>query len=75
MAGRGADEKQVEEAVRFGQREEVRGGRKAFRRNFSYQSEWEGNWYNIKQVMPIVAEEEDELVVVTVYVFYIGVRT
>jgi hypothetical protein len=33
---------------------------------------WKGKFYQIKQVMPIVAEEPDKFMVVTVYVFFIG---
>jgi hypothetical protein len=47
-------------------------GRLAFRKNFSYTGAWKGKYYQIKQVMPIVAEEADEFVVVTVYVYFFG---
>jgi len=33
---------------------------------------WKGKYYQAKQVMPIVVEEPDRFVVVTVYVFFIG---
>lgn len=33
---------------------------------------WKGKFYNIKQVIPIVVEEPERFVVVTVYVFFIG---
>jgi hypothetical protein len=72
MARRGTSEAEVEEVVRTGEHLEARHGRLAFRKDFAYGREWEGKWYDMKQVMPIVAEEQDKLVIVTVYVFYIG---
>lgn len=47
-------------------------GRLSFRKNFSYNGMWKGKFYNIKQVMPIVVEEPERFVVVTVHVFFIG---
>jgi hypothetical protein len=48
----------------------VKRGRLAYRKNFQYERPWGGREYAIKQVLPAVAEEADELVVVTVYTFY-----
>ena len=47
-------------------------GRRAFRKNFSFNASWKGRYYDVKQVVPIVAEEPDAWVVITVYVFYFG---
>ncbi len=44
----------------------------SFRKNFPFQAVWKGKRYDVKQVMPIVIEETEALVVVTVYVFYFG---
>lgn len=41
-----------------------------YRFNFVYDGMWQGRHYAIKQVSPVVAEEADEWVVVTLYVFY-----
>ncbi len=40
------------------------------RYNFSYDGLWEGNRYAIKRVAPVIKEEPDEIVVVTVYTFF-----
>jgi hypothetical protein len=40
------------------------------RKDFTYGREWTGKFYETKQVRPIFAEEMDEIVVVTVYVYY-----
>lgn len=59
-------------AIRTGECFPAKKGRLSFRKNFSYNAMWKGNFYQVKQVMPIVVEEPDRFVVVTVYVFYIG---
>ncbi len=40
-----------------------------YRLNFEYRAEWQGRLYAIKQVVPVVAEEQKEIVVVAVYTF------
>lgn len=70
MADRGASEEEVMIAIRMGHPEPARKGRVMFRKNFSYHALWRGKYYRVKQVAPVVAEESDRLVVVTVFVFY-----
>jgi len=41
-----------------------------YRLNFQYAARWQDKYYAIKQVAPVVAEEQNENVVVTVYTFY-----
>jgi len=41
-----------------------------YRYNVPFNAVWQGRHYAVKQVAPVVAEEEDESVVVTVYTFY-----
>jgi len=43
--------------------------RESFRFNFQFDGIWGGKRYSIKQVMPIVKEENGRIIV-TVYVFY-----
>ena len=74
LADRGATLREVEEAIREGERTPAKRGRLAFRKNFPFQRSWKGIYYEGKQIFPIVAEEPDRLVVVTVYVFYIGAK-
>ncbi|MCX8014669.1 MAG: DUF4258 domain-containing protein [candidate division WOR-3 bacterium] len=69
---RGTSQDEVEQAIRQGEEIPAKKGRLAFRKNFPFQSEWNGKYYEIKQVMPIVIEEPTQIVVITVYVFYIG---
>lgn len=72
MADRGALKEEVELAIRTGECFPAKKGRLSFRKNFSYNAIWKGKYYQAKQVMPIVVEEPDRFVVVTVYVFFIG---
>ena len=67
---RGATEDEVQEAVRKGTREIAKLDRLMCRYNFHYGREWQGNEYSIKQVAPVIVENRDEIVVITVYTFY-----
>ena len=70
MRARGASEEDVRQAIRVGQREPAQRGLFQFRLNLEFQREWRGRYYGVQQVIPIVAEEAERLVVVTVYTFY-----
>ncbi len=72
MADRGASKEEVELSIRTGEYLPAKKGRLSFRKNFSYNDTWKGKFYQAKQVMPIVVEEPDRFVVVTVFVFFIG---
>ena len=72
LPDRGASQKEVEETIRMGEPVPAKKGRRGFRKNFPYNSVWKGRHYETKQVIPIVVEEANRLVVVTVYVFYFG---
>ena len=72
MPDRGAIAEEVEAAIRSGECIPAKGDRLAFRKNFSFHSQWKGRDYEVKQVMPIVVEESDRIVVITVYVFFFG---
>lgn len=40
------------------------------RYSFSHNGLWQGNHYAIKQVAPVIKEESEEIVVITVYTFF-----
>ncbi|PIU55088.1 MAG: hypothetical protein COS88_05615 [Chloroflexi bacterium CG07_land_8_20_14_0_80_51_10] len=69
-AERGATEAEVRQAIEQGSREPAKLGRELCRFNFPFGRSWQGNVYAIKQVAPVIKEETDEIVVVTVYTFY-----
>ena len=70
MLDRGASDGDVVTAIRTGSPEPARKGRRVFRKNFPFNDEWRGKRYAVRQVAPVVTEEADHLVVVTVFVFY-----
>ena len=70
MIDRGASESEVEAAIRASNPEPARRGRLMFRKNFSYNRSWRGKHYAVKQVAPVITEEADRVIVVTVFVFY-----
>ncbi len=67
---RGATEQEVHEAVGKGRREAAKHGREMCHFNFNFGRTWQGNFYAIKQVAPVIVEKSQEIVVITVYTFY-----
>ena len=67
---RGTDEHEVREAVHKGAKMPARDGKIWCRLNFEFKSTWQGKYYAVKQVAPIIVEEANEIVVVTVYTFF-----
>lgn len=67
---RGASEVEVREAIAKGSREPAKRGREVCRYNFTFGKTWHGQAFAIKQVAPVIKEEANEIVVITVYTFY-----
>ena len=70
MLDRGATEADVADAIRTGSPEPARKRRIMFRKNFTFNGQWRGKHYAVKQVAPVVTQEPNRLVVVTVFVYY-----
>ena len=70
LAYRGVTEDEVIETIRSSSWELAELGRLECGRDISYEDEWNGKFYATKQVRPIFVDEQDEIVVVTVYVYY-----
>lgn len=70
MRQRGTREEDVREAIQIGEREPAQRGLVLYRLNLEFNREWDGRFFRIQQVAPIVAEEKDRFVVITVYTFY-----
>jgi len=66
MQERGATEDDVREAIRTGERESAKRGLSLYRSNLEFQKEWAGEYYAVKQVVPVVDEEPERFVVITV---------
>jgi hypothetical protein len=67
---RGTTEAEVVQAIREGIRLPAKHGREICRFNFPYGGKWARNTYALKQVAPVIKEEDKEILVVTVYTFY-----
>jgi len=70
MLERGASEEEVKIAIEKGEKQEAKKGRIIYKKNFQFNGHWRDREYKIKQVSPVVAIAGDEIIVVTVYVFY-----
>jgi hypothetical protein len=70
LALRGASEDEIVKAIREAKWEGAKNKRFQCRQSFPYGQEWNGKAYNTKQVRPIFMEKENEIFVVTVYVYY-----
>jgi hypothetical protein len=70
VSATGSDRSGRLRAIREGQREPAQRSLWLYRLTLEFQKEWSGNWYAVQQVVPVVAEEADRFVVITVYTYY-----
>lgn len=70
MMDRGATEANVLEAIQKGYRKPAKRGLWQYRLDLPFNGTWMGRLYSVQQVAPIVDDEKDRYVVITVYVFY-----
>ena len=67
---RGATKEQVFDAIGTEEWEPAELGRLECRKDFVFNAQWNNKYYDSQQVRPIFVEEPDEIIVVTVYVYY-----
>jgi len=67
---RGTTEDEVIEAIETSHWEPAELGRLECRKDFFYRKNWNKKFYEIKQVRPIFVEEDDVIIVVTVYTYF-----
>jgi hypothetical protein len=67
---RGATESEVREAIRSASWKMAQSRRMECSQEFSFESLWNGQHYARKRVRPIFIEGREEIVVITVYVYY-----
>ena len=67
---RGTKEQEVVDTIRTAAWDSAEFGRLECRNNFTFEAEWNKKYYATRQVRPIFVEEPDEIVVITVYVYY-----
>ena len=70
LRSRGATMQEVVEAIGTEPWRPAELGKLECRKDFAYNALWNGKHYATKQVRPIFTDEPDEIVVVTVYVYY-----
>lgn len=67
---RGGTEEEARQAINEATWSAAKYGRQEASKTFSYNALWNGKQYQWKQVVPVFVEEQDKIVVITVYVFY-----
>lgn len=70
LTRRGVNVDEVIETIRSAQWKPAELDRLECRKDFPFGQEWNGKFYNTKQVRPVFVEEPDEIVVVTVYSYF-----
>ena len=67
---RGTTEDEVIGAIRTSSWQPAESGRLECRKDCVFENEWNKKYYKTKQVRPIFAEEDSEIVVITVYSYF-----
>ncbi|MCX8028127.1 MAG: DUF4258 domain-containing protein [Thermodesulfovibrionales bacterium] len=70
LSFRGTNEEEIIEAIRTTDWKSLESGRLECRKDFIFQSDWNKRYYTTKQVRPIFVEEDNEIVVITVYTYF-----
>ena len=70
MGRRGFSREDVEKAIRTCPWEKAERDRRECRLEIPFFENWNGHEYAFRQIRPIFVEEEFEIVVITVYVYY-----
>lgn len=70
MAERGATDAEVSAVIREGEHFEAKSGRAGFRRNFVFESQWQGKFYRTKQVEVYAVHEGQDWLVISAVVRY-----
>jgi hypothetical protein len=71
LQSRGTSEQEVIEAIQTELWQSAERGRLECRKNFPFNTEWNRKHYVTKQVRPIFVDDPSEIVVVTIYVYYL----
>lgn len=67
---RGCTEEEICEAIRTIPWEKAELGRLQCKKDFPFNKVWNDKEYKTKQIKPVFVEENNEIIVVTVYVYY-----
>ena len=67
---RGTTEEKVVKTIKTSTWEHAELGRLESRKDFTFKKKWNKKHYETKQVRPIFVDEEDEIVVITLYTYF-----
>ncbi len=67
---RGATAEEIVECIKTAKWKPAKRGRIQCSMDIAFGSDWNGKNYETKQVNPVFVEEETEIVVITIYIFY-----
>lgn len=70
LRDRKATKDEVEETIKTSKWENEREGRKSASKIFKFRETHFGRYYDSKEVVPVFKEENDKIVVITVYTFF-----
>jgi hypothetical protein len=70
LVPRGATKEEVVDAISSSEWQPAELGRLECMKEYTYEAMWNKKYYRIKQVKPVFVEEENEIVVITVYTYY-----
>ena len=70
LAFRGTSQDEILRTIRTTEWQPAELGRLECRKDFLFGRKWNSRRYETKQVRPIFVDEADEIVVITVYVYY-----
>ena len=70
LSFRGTTEKEILESITTSQWQAAELGRLECKKNFVFENEWNKKYYKAKQVRPIFVEEDNAIVVITVYTYF-----
>jgi hypothetical protein len=67
---RGATAEEIIECIKTAKWKPAKRGKLQCSKDIAFNSTWNGKKYKTKQVNPVFVEEETEIVVITIYVYY-----
>jgi len=69
-SARGTCEEEIVEAIRTSEWKTSQLSKLECKKDFVFNKSWNNKFYRTKQVRPIFVEEDKEIIVITVYVYY-----
>ncbi|MEW6170723.1 MAG: hypothetical protein AB1472_04115 [Candidatus Omnitrophota bacterium] len=67
---RGASEGEIIETIKTSVWQKAELNKLSCFKDFVFENTWNNKFYKVKQIKPIFIEEENQIIVITVYVYY-----